>query len=729
MISVLLSKTGLHREIAILNQVFSRFKLKYQLKPVRGKDLPPGEVVLLGGWNHIPSCRPIGKDETLLVRVPVIGKAQGDDLTKGASMTLKGAFIAGRVFSGEGLDYDIPYTVMPSRLVLKNLNKLPQDAMVWFDFETTGLDPSVDEIVTIGLAVAGQMTVVTNYGDVTPVLDWLVTSPNPKGVCNATFEQQWFWEQYKKLANITVDVQVDHCLTNEEDYHSLDMLAGLVDMFGYDYEMEAYRAAKENKVDGKKCPHHLVPQEILYNYSAADPYVTKAVGGFLDKKLKKEPIDQTEVRSWLMRGQNMLARVMRRGMSVDKEFLLNTIKDKKQTEIRLTRKLQKLAEKYGMPDFNPGSAPQKSKLLYEKLGLPVISETTTGGSTAEKVLEKLLNKKMDSEARGAVKCIVELSKLSSAASGLLSRCLSAVQQGDGRMRSSLSLTKLLTGQLSSSEPPMQNVHKTTIRRIFNSRFKGGTMQEYDYRQLHLMIMGNLAQCAGFIDAYENDIDLHARTTALVILGCDEQEVLDALAGGSEKMEDHRHTGKQTNFSIIFEIGAKSLSERTGVPVPECKRIIWRFLNEAFPEVREQIERQHHFATKHGYVISPMGRVRHLPDARSKDRQLKFRALRQAGDYLISNSGRYITLYAMILMDEYMVEKKMQSGVVMQVHDSIMVDAHPSERYDIPDIAERFMVEAMMEYCADWMTPISLVVDGFIGPNWYKGDAEEKVELR
>ena len=97
--------------------------------------------------------------------------------------------------------------------------------------------------------------------------------------------------------------------------------------------------------------------------------------------------------------------------------------------------------------------------------------------------------------------------------------------------------------------------------------------------------------------------------------------------------------------------------------------------------------------------------------------------------MISNPGRYICLYAMVLMDEFMVKKKFKTGIVMQVHDSIDLDIYLPELDDVIEISQRFMVDAMMKYTEDWMDPIPLVVDGFIGPNWWKGDKTMEVELR
>jgi len=718
-VKIILTKSMLQRELTILCAYLVHFKVKYSIeRREKGFKESDKNLIIIGGYNYIPSGRPIQRKEALVVRIPVIGMARGDDLTKGISMTKKASYIAGRVFSGIGLNRDIQYKSVSSSVLVSELKGLSKFEPITFDFETTGLNPTQDEIIMVAIRFDGQ-TYVTKYGDVEPVLKWLVNCKNPLIVCNATFEQQWFFAKYGKVANVQVDVQVDHCLTDEEDYHGLSVMAGLVDMWGYDEEMAEYMRVN-------KCKHHEVKHSILSKYAAGDVQVTYMVSGYLEQAIIDEPADVTQVRSWLVRGQNMLARVMHRGMYLDRTLVLKTIEETNEKKIELEEKLGKLAAKHGMLDFNAGSAPQRAELLYKKLGLPVLGKTKLGNkpATDAPTLEKLKEKVEDE----VVNMLIDYASLKSTDAGLLTRCLNTVK-GDCLMRSNLSLTKLLTGQISSTEPPMQNVHKTEIRKIFTSRFDGGSIHEYDYNQLHLRIIGNLAQCEGFIDAYLNDVDLHSRTTASVILQIPEEEVIRKVEQGDQDMKANRKDGKQTNFSIIFEVGSEALSQRTNRSKTECKEIIHRFLNVQYQEIGLQINRQHRFAEKHGYVVSPMGRIRHLPDAQSNNRNLKFRAFRQAGDYLISNSGRYITLYGMIMLDEFLTYSGFKSMVIMQVHDSVVLDVHPDEEDLIPDIVQKFMVEEVMKIVGDWMRPIPLTMDGFIGKNWYEGEAVREVILR
>jgi len=121
-------------------------------------------------------------------------------------------------------------------------------------------------------------------------------------------------------------------------------------------------------------------------------------------------------------------------------------------------------------------------------------------------------------------------------------------------------------------------------------------------------------------------------------------------------------------------------------------------------------------------------VRHLPNATSMERNTKLRALRQAGDYLISNSGRYTTLYGMIMMDETMVAKNTKSYIFSQVHDSVLIDVHPKEVDQVLELAQENMIVKVDEIVGDWMNPIPFVVEGYWGNSWFKGDKEKEVTI-
>jgi DNA polymerase-1 len=372
----------------------------------------------------------------------------------------------------------------------------------------------------------------------------------------------------------------------------------------------------------------------------------------------------------------------------------------------------------GSRSFNPDSAPQRIKLLQ--------AAGFRGDSSSKKAIKSSM------KARGVLGSIAtaltEYGRLWSLYNGIVKYAFEALTR-DHYVRSNFSLTALVTGQLSSSEPPLQNpARDDMVRGMFSSRFGAdGVILELDYGQLHLRIMGNIARCAGFITAYENGVDLHCRTAAGIVMPMPEHEFVQRYKDGDAAVGRARDLGKRINFSTIFEITVEGMSEEFGIPLNKAKPYHERFF-KLYPEIRTALDVQHAFATKHGYVVSPTGRVRHLPQAKSTDRIVKERAWRQAGDYLVSNPGRSMTLYAMILMSEWLQERGMRSRVVSQVHDSILHDVHLSELDEVLAAARRFYLDEMHREFVKVTSPIPLVMDGFYGRRWCKGEAVEKVEL-
>ena len=639
----------------------------------------------------------------------------------------------------------------------EEMDVILNDSIMWFDFETSSLDPFTGEVVSCAVWFDNDDSTeyewpvyfFDNTTDCKFLIRWMVETQIKSGAANAKFEQKWVIKYADGgVANIVADAQVDYALLFEESAKSLDIMAMLVGWEGYSLPMHEFLTPMNKHrtvVKNKRMKHHEAPMRLLKDYNCKDTYVTGLVSRVTQELLRKEPGGRMrKVARWLVRGQTMLARMEMNGMCIDKRFLVEKTVELRNHMDGLKAFVQEVANEYDMDDFNLNSAPQKKKLLFDCLDYPVFKLTNKRSIHKSKYKKdwwksiktnKPLSPSTDGESIGMMldylgedpllEKISEYNTLSTTLNTFILNFENALLEGDGRMRSNFSLTKLVTGQLSSTEPPMQNIPKNDIRKAFISRFKGGHIMEIDYSQLHLRIIGNLAQCEGFEEAYGGGVDLHSRTAAKVIAEMEEHEYLKCLNNGDKGAKEDRQTAKRTNFSIIFEIGARALASKTGRTEEECKRIIENWFYE-YPEIAEQIERQHEYAEKHGYVISPFGRVRHLPNAQSLDKWLKLRTLRQAGDFLVSNSGRYMTMYGMILLDDEFARRGLNSVLVLQVHDSIVLDVDIYEMDEVLEIVQKCMITDIMDMCSDWMDPIKLEMDGFSGPNWHTDDAELEI---
>ena len=618
--------------------------------------------------------------------------------------------------------------------------------LLTLDFETTSLDPRDGEVIVMGVWNGDLNTpCYVLYGDCQEAMEYVVKSGVRLEACNAKYEAKWLLMKAGGTGNMAEDVQVTYALLYEDRMKGLDFIAGQVNAYGYDLPMEEFLHPVEGirKLDksGQR-KHHEAPVKLITNYCGKDVVVTRLANDKLRPRIAKSDGDMADVGKWLLRGQMCLARLEERGSPLSKEQFAIEKKHYIDRMDELKFDIACVASEH-MDKFKVGNAKDKQKLLYGHLGYPIMMTTDDkwvhksqykkgwdNGVTPSAGADALkLVKDMESEPERIefLDKLIELNQKKAVHDSLITYCDQAIDAGYDHISSDYSLTKLLTGQLSSSNPPLQNVVKDRIRRVFKSRFKGGKIMELDHSQLHLRIIGNLAQCDGFIDAYMGGVDLHSAVTRDIVLRMEEDAFQLMKKNRPDEFSTARDCGKQTNFSIIFEIGAKSLAFKLNVPVDVAKGYIKNWLLK-YPEIEEQIERQHHFAEQHGYVVSPFGRVRHLPNATSMERNTKFRALRQAGDYLISNSGRYTTLYGMIMMDETMVAKNTKSYIFSQVHDSVLIDVHPKEVDQVLELAQENMIVKVDEIVGDWMNPIPFVVEGYWGNSWFKGDKEKEVTI-
>lgn len=763
MILVYLAHYGMMQEVQLIKHYLSQFELDQSLVKV---DIVPCDVdwnkikhdtILIGSHAklaRLPISRPIQVNGHSLCKVSALVPKWTDSYNQTLSHFKRGITIALKVMTGNPL-FDLPVRVAPvdASRVVAYLQR-HRGELIDTDFETVGFNPFVGEVVAVACWNRSlKSPCFVCHGDCQPVLEELVTEGHNLGGCNVKYENKWLLCKTGKEGNFVSDVQVTYALLYEENMKGLDFIAGSVDCYGYDLPMEEflYPIKGLRKVDKKQQRHHHeAPAQLLTDYCAKDVIVT----GTSEKKLLplvfNSPGKMEDVRDWLVRGQACLARLEHRGMPLSKEqFDIEESYHLGRME-QIKGEIYEVAGKY-MDNFDIKSSTKKAHLLYDCMGYPVMMTTGKGakaktgdwihssqykkgwhgdmspsaGADALELVREM--EKSDPKRVKLLDNLIEFNQKQAVYDGLIKYCRDSLNEGNDCVRSNFSLTKLVTGQLSSSEPPLQNAVKDRIRRICKSRFKGGKILELDHSQLHLRIIGNLAQCEGFIDAYMGGVDLHNQVARDIVLKMKPEEYAKLKVKDEKRYEEARDKGKRTNFSIIFEIGKKALAFRLNVPVPTAAGYIDNWFAK-FPEIEEQIERQHQFAIRNGYVVSPFGRVRHLPNAQSKDRNTQFRALRQSGDYLISNSGRYTTLYGMILYDEAMIKAKMQSYIFNQIHDSILIDTHPDEIDDVLELGRKHMVGDLIDMTYEWMNPIPFVVEGYWGDSWYKKDKEHEVVI-
>lgn len=353
--------------------------------------------------------------------------------------------------------------------------------------------------------------------------------------------------------------------------------------------------------------------------------------------------------------------------------------------------------------FNIQSPAQLGVILFEKLGLPVLGRTrkTKKYSTGADVLEQLAQRGFDLPAR--VLQYRELTKLKSTYVDALPHLVAA----DGRLHTRYHQAVAATGRLSSHDPNLQNIPIRTdigrqVRRAFRAR-DGYRLLVADYSQIELRVLAHISGDEALIDIFQHGGDIH-RSTAATVFG-----VAPALV-----TDEQRRASKTINFGIIYGMSAFGLARALGIARGEAQTFIDAYF-ERFPGVRAYTEQTLASAEETLQVETLYGRVRYIPDIKSRNRAVRENARRMAVNARIQGTAADLLKLAMIAVDRRLRAELEASRLLLTVHDELVLEA-PTAAMD----ALASLVREEMEGVADLRVP--LVVDMDSGPDWYEAKA-------
>jgi len=390
---------------------------------------------------------------------------------------------------------------------------------------------------------------------------------------------------------------------------------------------------------------------------------------------------------------NVLAEMEWTGIAIDLP-LFSSLKQRFQAEREAVEK--QVYEAAGV-EFNINSNPQLREILFGKLNLPVIKRTSTGPSTDAAVLTEL------AEAGHELPTLLmeyrELSKLENTYLDALPRL---VNPRTGRLHTSFNQTVASSGRLSSNDPNLQNIPirrelGRDIRRGFIPR-KGWVLLAADYSQIELRLLAHLSRDPAFVEAFQAGGDIHRQTAALIF-----EVPLSDVTGTM------RARAKTINFATIYGQGAHALSRQLGIEHAEAKEFITRYF-ERFQGVRNYLDSMVAFARENGYVQTIFGRRRYIPELRERNFNIRAFGERVAANSPIQGSAADLIKIAMIRIDDALKTRKLQSKMLLQVHDELVFEAIPSELDQVKEL-----VKYEMEHAAELSVP--LVVDLGVGKNW------------
>ncbi|MCF8984164.1 DNA polymerase I [Pseudomonas syringae] len=430
------------------------------------------------------------------------------------------------------------------------------------------------------------------------------------------------------------------------------------------------------------------------NYAAEEADLTLRLHEVFDARLAAIPTLQPVLNDIEMPLVPVLARIERQGALVDANLLGIQSVELGDKMTALEREAFAIAGE----EFNLGSPKQLGVILYEKLGMPVLSKTATGqASTAEAVLAELAEQDFP-----LPKVLMQYRSMSKLKSTYTDRLPEQINPRTGRIHTSYHQAVAVTGRLSSSDPNLQNIPIRTaegrrIRQAFVAP-KGYKLLAADYSQIELRIMAHLAQDEGLLHAFRNDLDVH-RATAAEVFGVELENVTT----------DMRRSAKAINFGLIYGMSAFGLAKQIGVDRKQSQAYVDRYFAR-YPGVLNYMERTRAQAAAQGFVETIFGRRLYLPDINAKNQSLRKGAERMAINAPMQGTAADIIKKAMVAVNGWLDESGLDARVILQVHDELVLEVREDLVHQISE-----QIRPHMSGAAELAVP--LLVEVGVGNNW------------
>ena len=390
---------------------------------------------------------------------------------------------------------------------------------------------------------------------------------------------------------------------------------------------------------------------------------------------------------------SVLSRIERKGALIDSDLLFE---QSSELAVKLSSIEQEAWHQAG-EEFNLSSPKQIGEILFTKLKIPVIKKTATGApSTKEEVLQELaLNHSLP-------KILLQHRGLSKLKSTYTDKLPVMINKRTKRIHTSYNQSGTATGRLSSSDPNLQNIPiKSDEGRRVRQAFIAAPnckIVAADYSQIELRIMAHLSEDKNLINAFQLGKDIHSATASEVFS-------VDADAVSAEQ----RRSAKAINFGLIYGMSAFGLSKQLGINRNQAAEYIAMYFDR-YPGVRIYMDEIRKLAATQGYVETYFGRRLYLPEINSSNGMRRQAAERTAINAPMQGTAADIIKLAMISVDSWLLDSKMDSSIIMQVHDELVLEVAENELSTVLEQLEKRMANAAK-------LKIPLVVDIGIGDNW------------
>jgi DNA polymerase I len=395
---------------------------------------------------------------------------------------------------------------------------------------------------------------------------------------------------------------------------------------------------------------------------------------------------------------SVLARMERRGISIDRQVLSRLSGEFAQTAARVEAEIQEIA---GEP-VNVGSPKQIGDILFGKMGIPGGTKTKTGAwSTSAQILDELAE-----QGHEFPKKILEWRQVSKLKSTYTDALPTYVHPATHRVHTTYALAATTTGRLSSNEPNLQNIPVRTedgrkIRRAFIAS-AGHKLVSADYSQIELRLLAEIADIPVLKQAFRDGLDIHAMT-ASEMFGVPVKDMPGEV----------RRRAKAINFGIIYGISAFGLANQLGIAREEASAYIKKYF-ERFPGIRAYMDTTRDFCRAHGYVETLFGRKCHYPDIKASNASVRAFNERAAINARLQGTAADIIRRAMIRMEDALAEKKLSAQMLLQVHDELIFEVPDEEVAATLPVVQHVMQDAPFPAV---LLSVPLHVDARAADNW------------
>jgi len=346
--------------------------------------------------------------------------------------------------------------------------------------------------------------------------------------------------------------------------------------------------------------------------------------------------------------------------------------------------------------FNIGSPKQLGEIIFEKLEIGKGKKNSIGYKTDSKTLQKYIDK------HPVIEKVLEYRNLSK----LLNTYLNSLNEyvlKDGKIHTIFNQTLTRTGRLSSSEPNLQNIptreeYGKKIRLAFVP--SNDLIVSADYSQIELRILAHISESTELINAFVNDEDIHTKVAA-DIHGIKESEVTKYM----------RSMAKAVIFGIVYGISGYGLGENLKISPKDAKMFIDKYY-ELYPGVKNYMNNIISEAYKNGEVKTMFGRIRKIDELKSSNYMTRTMGERMALNTPIQGSSADIMKMAMIKVYEKIKENNLESKLILQVHDEILIDAKKEEIDKL-----KVILKESMENIVNLSVPLKIEIS--MGNNWYE----------